>query len=234
MRRSALTPPLPAPSFRPTSMGDPFPVSEEPQSERLKALEARLNAVRARTGAGKTPYGGEHYSQAQLAWRMVVELVAGLGIGFAIGYGLDSLLGTRPWLMVVFTVLGFIAGVKTMIRSAAEMQAENRCGRNGRADARGRAGGREREGDLSFGDGKHELLQHDEIRQWPHDRLRAHRACRCALHPRPDGQLRERSFNQADGPVRRLSAFSGTGRCAGTRPPTRRSGWGWPSCRSPC
>ena len=36
---------------------------------------------------------GEHYSQAQLAWRMVVELVAGLGIGFAIGYGLDSLFG---------------------------------------------------------------------------------------------------------------------------------------------
>jgi len=102
-------------------MGDPFPVSEEPQSERLKALEARLNAVRARTEPEK-PHMGEHYSQAQLAWRMVVELVAGLGIGFAIGYGLDSLLGTRPWLMVVFTVLGFIAGVKTMIRSAAEMQ----------------------------------------------------------------------------------------------------------------
>jgi ATP synthase protein I len=29
----------------------------------------------------------EHYSQAQLAWRMVIELVAGLGIGFGIGLG---------------------------------------------------------------------------------------------------------------------------------------------------
>ena len=64
----------------------------------------------------------EHYSQAQLAWRMVIELVAGLGIGFGIGYGLDVLIGTRPWLMVVFTILGFIAGVKTMIRSAEEVQ----------------------------------------------------------------------------------------------------------------
>jgi len=64
----------------------------------------------------------EHYSQAQLAWRMVVELVAGLGIGFGIGYGLDSLLGTRPWMMVVFALLGFAAGVKTMIRSAQEVQ----------------------------------------------------------------------------------------------------------------
>jgi ATP synthase protein I len=64
----------------------------------------------------------EHYSQAQLAWRMVVELVAGLGIGFGIGFGLDTFLGTRPWLMMIFTILGFIAGVKTMIRSAEEVQ----------------------------------------------------------------------------------------------------------------
>jgi ATP synthase protein I len=89
----------------------------------------------------------EHYSQAQLAWRMVIELVAGLGIGFGIGYGLDSLLGTRPWLMVVFTLLGFIAGVKTMIRSAEEVQRKNRSGRCREDDEKG---------DLSFGDGKHQ------------------------------------------------------------------------------
>jgi ATP synthase protein I len=53
---------------------------------------------------------------------MVIELVAGVAIGFGIGYGLDTLLGTRPWLMMVFTILGFIAGVKTMIRSAREVQ----------------------------------------------------------------------------------------------------------------
>ena len=66
----------------------------------------------------------EHYSQAHLAWRMVVELVVGLGIGFGIGYGLDSLLGTTPWLMVIFVLLGFAAGVKTMVRSAHEIQSK--------------------------------------------------------------------------------------------------------------
>lgn len=64
----------------------------------------------------------EHYSQAQHAWRMVTELVAGLGIGFGIGYGLDVVLGTSPWLMLVFTILGIIAGVKTMIGTAQELQ----------------------------------------------------------------------------------------------------------------
>jgi ATP synthase protein I len=88
--------------------------------ERLKALEARIAA--AKQGQAPKPHTEEHYSQAQQAWRMVVELVAGLGIGFGIGYGLDVLFGTRPWLMVVFTILGFIAGVKTMIRSADEIR----------------------------------------------------------------------------------------------------------------
>jgi ATP synthase protein I len=87
---------------------------------RIKALEARIAA--AKQAQAPKPHMEEHYSQAHLAWRMVIELVAGFGIGFAIGYGLDTLLGTTPWLMVVFTILGFIAGVKTMIRSAAEVQ----------------------------------------------------------------------------------------------------------------
>lgn len=67
----------------------------------------------------------EHYSQAQHAWRMVIELVAGLGIGFFIGYGLDSLLGTLPIFLVIFVFLGFAAGVKTMMRSAREIQAQH-------------------------------------------------------------------------------------------------------------
>ncbi|MEM7720857.1 MAG: AtpZ/AtpI family protein [Pseudomonadota bacterium] len=95
-------------------------MTEPSEQERLKALEARIAA--AKQAQAPRPHMEEHYSQAQLAWRMVVELVAGLGIGFGIGYGLDALLGTTPWLMVVFILLGFIAGVKTMIRSAQEVQ----------------------------------------------------------------------------------------------------------------
>ena len=96
-------------------------MAEDDERDRLSALEARLEAARKRAEPGKS-HTEEHYSQAQLAWRMVIELVAGVGIGVAIGYGLDSLLGTRPWLMGVFTLLGFAAGVKTMIRSAEEVQ----------------------------------------------------------------------------------------------------------------
>ena len=62
------------------------------------------------------------YSQANLAWRMVVELVAGLGIGFGIGYGLDHLFGTMPIFLVLFIFAGLAAGIKTMLRSAKEVE----------------------------------------------------------------------------------------------------------------
>ena len=82
----------------------------------LRDLEAKIEAAKQRSAPAK-PHQEEHYSQAQLAWRMVIELV-----GFGIGYGLDWLFGTLPIFMVLFVMLGLAAGVKTMLRSAQEIQ----------------------------------------------------------------------------------------------------------------
>lgn len=90
------------------------------RQERLKRLEDRINALKEKDAP--TPHQETHYSQAQLAWRMVIELVAGLGIGFGIGYGLDYVFGTLPIFLVLFTLLGLAAGIKTMLRSAQEIQ----------------------------------------------------------------------------------------------------------------
>jgi len=87
-------------------------------AERLRELEARLGK---KAGAKLPSRGEEHFSQANLAWRMVTELVAGLGIGFMIGYGLDYLTGLRPVFMVVFVLLGLAAGIKTMMRTANDI-----------------------------------------------------------------------------------------------------------------
>jgi len=90
-------------------------------SDRLKALETRLEKYRKPEQAKR--HSESHHSQAQLAWRMVIELVAGLLIGFGIGYGLDYLLGTMPIFLVLFIFFGLAAGVKTMLQSARELQA---------------------------------------------------------------------------------------------------------------
>ena len=95
-------------------------MNDPDDSDRLAALQARIDAAKdAHAPKPRTP---DPHSQAQLAWRMVIELVAGLGIGFGIGYGLDALLGTAPFLMIIFIFLGLAAGIKTMMRSAKEVQ----------------------------------------------------------------------------------------------------------------
>ena len=92
------------------------PVEKDP----LEALTARIEA--AKSGSKPEKKVEDHHKAAQLAWRMVIELVAGLGIGFGVGYGLDVLFGTIPVFLVGFTMLGFIAGVRTMLRSAKEVE----------------------------------------------------------------------------------------------------------------
>ncbi len=62
---------------------------------------------------------------------MVIELVAGLGIGFGIGYSLDRFFGTLPLFLVLFVLLGLAAGIKTMIRSADEVQKKQLAGQEG-------------------------------------------------------------------------------------------------------
>ena len=96
-------------------------MADEPDPERLRALEARLKQVK---GAPKPPdaAAGNGFSQGEVAWRMIIELVTGMMIGMGIGYGLDVLFGTLPICLIVFALLGFAAGVKTMLRTADQMK----------------------------------------------------------------------------------------------------------------
>nr|WP_174823648.1 AtpZ/AtpI family protein [Ruegeria arenilitoris] len=86
----------------------------------MAQLEAKIEA--AKKAREPAPRADADVSGGELAWRMVIEMVSGLGIGFGIGYGLDSLFGTIPIFLVLFTLLGLVAGVKVMLRSAKEVQ----------------------------------------------------------------------------------------------------------------
>mgnify|MGYP000545454116 CR=1 FL=1 len=85
-------------------------VSDPDDSVRMAQLEAKIAAAKAEFVP--KPHVEDHYSQAHTAWRMVIELVAGLSIGFGIGYGLDRLFGTLPLFLVIFIMLGLVAGIR--------------------------------------------------------------------------------------------------------------------------
>jgi ATP synthase protein I len=53
-----------------------------------------------------------------LGFRLSSELIAGVVVSGLLGWGLDRLLSTSPWGLIVFVLLGFIAGVVNVVRSA--------------------------------------------------------------------------------------------------------------------
>ena len=59
------------------------------------------------------------------AWRMVIELVTGMLLGVSLGMALDYVVGSEPIFLIVFSLLGFMAGVKTMIATAKKMNETN-------------------------------------------------------------------------------------------------------------
>ncbi len=98
-----------------------FRVSDLSEGDRLNDLDRRIQLAKKGANDDK-PTLSDHHSAAHIAWRMVIELVVGLAVGFSIGYGLDSFFNTMPLFLVIFIFLGFAAGIKTMMRSAKEVQ----------------------------------------------------------------------------------------------------------------
>ena len=58
-------------------------------------------------------------------WRMVIELVIGMLLGVSLGMAIDYFVGSEPIFLIVFSLLGFMAGVKTMISTAKKMNETN-------------------------------------------------------------------------------------------------------------
>ena len=59
-------------------------------------------------------------------FRVAVELTAALVVGGGIGYVLDRWLGTQPWLLIVFFLIGAAAGFLTIYRTGQELEARAR------------------------------------------------------------------------------------------------------------
>ena len=59
------------------------------------------------------------------AFKLGTELVAAVAVGTIIGFILDTLFDTKPWLIIIFFFLGATAGMLNVIRAANRMQKED-------------------------------------------------------------------------------------------------------------
>ena len=89
-------------------------------SARLKRLGERLGRVHVDGPSESSPGQPPAADPSAMArgFRLSTEFVAGVVVGAAIGWLLDRWLGTSPWGMIVFLLLGFAAGVLNVMRAA--------------------------------------------------------------------------------------------------------------------
>ncbi len=88
--------------------------------KRLHRLEEKIEAARKEELRDEDHKSSDAPSGSGLtrALGLSAEVVGAVGVGVAIGIGLDWLLGTSPWALIIFFMLGFTAGVLNLIREA--------------------------------------------------------------------------------------------------------------------
>lgn len=86
-------------------------------SDRLRTLGRRLGEKRpaVEEGVQNAPQSRAGYA---LAMRLAADFVAGIVVGAALGWGVDRLFGIAPWGLIVFLLLGFAAGILSVLRTA--------------------------------------------------------------------------------------------------------------------
>jgi len=91
-------------------------------AKRLAELEERLQ--KARRQRGDSEPGEAPPSKLGIAFRLVTELLAAVLVGGGIGWALDSLFGTTPFLLIVMFLVGVAAGFVNVVRTARQLEKE--------------------------------------------------------------------------------------------------------------
>ncbi len=78
--------------------------------ERIAKLQRKEQQVRK--GKSESPF----IFATKTGFRVGTELLSGVVVGAGLGYVLDMYLSTKPWLLVCFVLLGFVAGFLNVYR----------------------------------------------------------------------------------------------------------------------
>ena len=82
---------------------------------RLKIAKSKLHNKEVSENEVKGAFIGN-------AFKLGTELVAAVTVGSIIGFILDNWFGTKPILIIVFFILGSVAGILNVIKAAKRMQ----------------------------------------------------------------------------------------------------------------
>lgn len=100
----------------------PSSSEDDALSRRLRDLDRRLDAKQAEQASEQQLEQASPQPGWGMALRLGADFVAGVVVGAALGWGIDKLFGTSPWGLIVFLLLGFVAGILSVLRTAGLMQ----------------------------------------------------------------------------------------------------------------
>ena len=105
---------------KPPEEAGPLDPDPEGDRRRIDDIDARLKAARGKIEKPRANRGvssGMSHRQTGVAYRVMVDMIAGLLVGGFLGYWLDRWLGWTPYGLVGGLLLGFTAGVNNAWRA---------------------------------------------------------------------------------------------------------------------
>lgn len=88
---------------------------------RRQKLEEKLQAKRAADDAKAARNEGEQQGFAY-GLKLSSEFIAAIFVGAVLGYLLDKYVGTQPWGMIFFLLIGFAAGILNVLRATGAVE----------------------------------------------------------------------------------------------------------------
>jgi ATP synthase protein I len=85
------------------------------EDDRIASLNRRLDRAKSEE-AVRTGAAGAGDASYRLGNRVLAELIGSMIGGAVIGFALDRLLGTSPWLLLVLLFLGIASAFRNIIR----------------------------------------------------------------------------------------------------------------------
>ena len=85
----------------------------------IKAINKKISAFKQKNQLAieKDDTNRAGYRHSAVGFQISAELIAGVLVGAGIGYLLDMLLGTKPWLLALFIIFGGAAGMLNIYKS---------------------------------------------------------------------------------------------------------------------
>ena len=95
-----------------------MPGPDQSREEALARLNERASALETRNTKPVRDYGAAAVNQG---YKLLAQLIGGVFVGVALGFGIDAFAGTAPWGIIVGVLVGFGVSVWLAVKTAKRL-----------------------------------------------------------------------------------------------------------------